>query len=207
LNYALVHEAIEQLLAWQLIEETRQEAGPGPVPKRFFGLTLKGLAIAFRWNDKDLSKHMDKVAERWGHLLPLVLGKWTYYKSAGLGDAFVYASKVINGLVDWGYAPEEVATQVFLHYIFGLTDEPAKKKWFKALHKDPELRQFAIKTQTHMLNEGRRILNMHERNLEALKIDEPDWSKVDLGLHVPKGATPSKRRLRYSRVEFDNIKR
>lgn len=35
LNYASVHEAIKQFLASKLIEETRQEAGPGPVPKRF----------------------------------------------------------------------------------------------------------------------------------------------------------------------------
>ena len=46
LTYAPIHQAIEELLFKGLIEETKKEAGQGPLPKRFFKLTFSGVITA-----------------------------------------------------------------------------------------------------------------------------------------------------------------
>jgi len=190
LNYASVHAAIEQFLAWQLIEETRREAGPGPTPKRFFGLTLKGLAFAFRWNEKNLSKHMDKVAEKWGSIFPLALGKWKYFVVAGLEKEFMNAFVfVVKWFLEWGYDTENFATEQFWYFIFQMTAGAAKVKWLKALRGDSELRQWAVEEMEEWLLEGRVLTKIHQRSLKVLKMpNEPNWNEVvnDLRFHAPK---------------------
>ena len=46
LTYAPVHQAIEELLFKDLIEETREENGQGSLPKRYFKLTFSGFITA-----------------------------------------------------------------------------------------------------------------------------------------------------------------
>lgn len=191
LNYASVHEAIKDLVASGLIKETRQEKGPGPLPKRFFSLTLRGLAMAFVTTELKARGFaaVNKVAEKWGVLLPLVLGKWEYFKSVELGEEFMRAFKwVIKWILELGYDREEWATEKFWFFIFQMTAGAAKAKWLKALRMDPELRQWAIEGLKEWLAEGRMFMKMHEKSLQVLEMaSEPDWSKVvsDLRCLVP----------------------
>ena len=200
LNYASIHEAINQLLASKLIKETKQEPGPGPVPKRFFSLTLKGLVMAFKItfekaetenvNMKELLQCIDKIAKKCGHLLPLVLGKWRHFESAGLEREFIKAFQwVIMWFLEWGYDTEAWATERFLYFIFVMAGEGALKvKWVKALYEDSELRQCAIKGLKEWLWGGIAIMDVNNRTLEKLEMtNEPDWNKVDLRIHAPKG--------------------
>lgn len=46
LSYAPVHQAIEELLFKNLIEETRTESGQGALPKRYFKLSFSGFITA-----------------------------------------------------------------------------------------------------------------------------------------------------------------
>jgi len=202
LNYASVHEAIKQLLASRLIEQTRQETGPGPLPKRFFSLTLRGLATAFK--TEGVSRHIDEVSEKWGHLLPLVLGKWAYFRSAGLEDEFIRAFRwVTQWILEWGYDKEAFATERFWYFIFQMTAGDAKLKWLRALRGDPELRQWAVEEMKEWLAEGRVFTKIHERSLEILEMpNEPDWNKVvnDLRFHAPKES-------KYSRLSDEDLEK
>jgi len=188
LTYAPIHEAVKVLLASNLIHETRQESFRGPLPKRFFGLTLKGLAKAVLFTAK-IPQDLDRIAEKWGGLLPLALGKWKYFISAGLEGQFIQAFIwVAKWILDWGYDTENFATKRFWYYIFVMTAGAAKAKWIKALRGDPELRRWAVEEMKEWLLEGREYVRTHERSLEALEMsNEPDWKKMvnDLRFHVP----------------------
>jgi hypothetical protein len=189
LTYAPIHEAVKVLLASNLIHETRQEPFRGPLPKRFFGLTLKGLAMAFLFTAK-IPQDVDKIAEKWGGILPLVLGKWKYFISATLEsefiDAFIWVAKWV---LEWGYDEEAFATERFWYFIFQMTAGTAKLKWLRALREDSELRQWAVEEMKEWLAEGRVFTKIHERSLEILEMpNEPDWNKAvnDLRFHAPK---------------------
>jgi hypothetical protein len=153
-------------------------------------------------------KRMDQLSEKWGHLLPLVLGKWTYFRSVGLGNEFIRAFQwVINWILDWGYDKEAFATERFWYFIFQMTAGAAKLKWLRALRGDPELRQWAVEEMKEWLAEGRVLMKIHERSLEVLKMPgEPDWNKVvnDLRFHAPKESKYSKplRTKKYGSLVF-----
>ena len=188
LTYAPIHEAVKTLLASKYIRETRRENFRGPLPKRFFGLTLRGLAMAFLLSD--IPRDVDKLAEKWGDTLPLVLGKWKYFVNVGLEkqfvDAFIWVAKWV---LQWGYDRKAFATERFWYYIFVMTAGAAKVKWLRALRGDPELRQWAVEEMKEWLLEGREITRIYERSLEVLEMsNEPDWSNVvnDLRFHAPK---------------------
>jgi len=46
ISYAPIHQAVKKLLFLNIIKETRQEKGQGPLPKRFFKLTFSGFITA-----------------------------------------------------------------------------------------------------------------------------------------------------------------
>ena len=189
LTYAPIHEAIKVLLASNLIHETRQETFRVPLPKRFFGLTLKGLAWTILLTAK-IPQDLNKIAEKWGRLLPLALGKWKYFAAANLQKEFIEAFIwVAKWILDWGYNTKEFATERFWYFIFQMTAGATKVKWLRTLRGDPDLRPWAIEEMKEWLAEGRVFMKIHERSLEVLEMpSEPDWTKVvnDLRFHAPK---------------------
>ena len=153
-SYRTILRYLKPMEKTKWIRLVRTEASEkGGKEKKIYTLTLKGLAIAFKEAleqaqppDWSVKWDMDKVAKKSGRLLPLVLGKWTYYKSAGLEGEFMRAFQwVVLHILNWGYDTEEFATEQFWYYIFQITPGRAKVKWLKALREDPELRQQAIK--------------------------------------------------------------
>jgi hypothetical protein len=203
LTYAPIHEAIKVLLASNLIHETRQETFRGPLPKRFFGLTLKGLANAFLFTAK-IPQDLNRIAEKWGGLLPLALGKWKHFADAGLEKEFINAFIwVAKWILEWGYDTENFATERFWYYIFVMTAGATKVKWIKALRGNPELRQWAAEEMKEWLLEGRVLMKIHERSLEVLEMPgEPDWDRVvnDLRFHAPKES-------KYSRLSDEDLEK
>jgi len=186
LTYAPIHKAVKILLASKLIHETRQEPFRGPYPKRFFGLTIKGLALDLLLTAK-IPQDVDKIAEKWGSILPLALGKWKYFVDAGLEREFVNAFIwVAKWIFRWGYDTEYFATERFLHYICVKTDGDTKVKWLRALRGDPELRQWAAEEMKELVLEERILMKIHERSQEVLEMpNEPDWNKVVDDIRFP----------------------
>lgn len=164
-------------------------------------MTLRGLAIAFK--TVDLSRNMDQLAEKWGHLIPFVLGKWTHYRKAGVGDEFMKAFQWVTvWILEWGHDTEQFATERFWYYVFQMTARATKVKWLKALREDPELRRWAIEEMKEWLLESRVFMKIHEKSLEALELtDEPDWNKVldDLRFHALKES-------KYSRLSEEDLR-
>jgi DNA-binding PadR family transcriptional regulator len=196
-----------EIAGW--IRLVRTEASEkGGKEKKIYALTLIGLAIAFKtasqWKptNRDLNWVIDKMAEKSGHLLPLVLGKWTYFRSAGLGDEFIRAFRwVTQWILEWGHDKEAFATERFWYFIFQMTAGDAKLKWLRALRGDPELRQWAVEEMKEWLAEGRVFTKIHERSLVILEMpNEPDWNKVVNGLrfHAPKES-------KYSRLSDEDL--
>jgi hypothetical protein len=204
LSYRTILRFLKPMEKAGWIRLVRTEASEkGGKERKIYALTIRGLAIAFKTADQwmptkgDLNWVIDKMAEKSGHLLPLVLGKWTYYRSAGLGDEFIRAFRwVTQWILEYGHDTEAFATERFWYFIFQMTARTAKVKWLKALREDPGLRQWAIDKMKRWLLEGRDLMKMHEKSLEALELtSEPDWNKVlrDLRFHAP-------RESRYSRL-------
>lgn len=178
-----------ELEEWIRLVRTEASAKRGK-EKKIYALTPRGLAIALM-----VSKDMDKVIEKQGSALPVMLGKWEYFKSVGLEKETREAIYWVGNQILKGFDKKEFATERFWYYIFVMTAGAAKVKWIKALRGDPELRQWAVEEMKEWLAEGRELMKIHERSLEVLKMPgEPDWNKVvnDLRFHAPKESKYSK---------------
>jgi len=182
-SYRTVLRLLKLMEQDRWIRLVRAEASAkGGKDKKIYSLTLRGLTIALM-----ISKDMDKIIEKQSDMLPLVLGKWAYFKSVGLEKEMKEAIYWVGNRILEGFDRKEFATERFWYYIFVITPEPVKKKWLEALRGDPELRQWAIEEMTEWLLEGREVMDMHKRTLKTLEMaNEPDWNKVDLRFHAPK---------------------
>jgi hypothetical protein len=178
---------------WIRLVRTEASAKRGK-EKKIYALTLRGLTIALM-----ISKDMNRIIEKHGAALPLVLGKWDYFKSVGLENEMREAIDWVGNQFLKGYGRKEFATERFWYYIFVMTVESTKKKWLKALRGDPDLRQWAIEEMKEWLLEGRELMDMHKRTLKALEMTtEPNWNKVDLRFHAPKES-------KYSRLSEEDL--
>jgi predicted transcriptional regulator len=185
ISYRTVLRFLRPMEQWGWVRLVRTEASTkGGKEKKVYALAPRGLAIALM-----ISKDMDNIIKKQSDILPLVLGKWDYFKSESVG-----LEKELREAIYWvgnqilkGFDRKEFATERFWYYIFVMTAGPAKVKWLKALRRDPELRQWAIEEMKEWLLEGCENLDMHRRTLKALEAPtEPDWSKTDLRFHAPK---------------------
>ena len=147
--------------------------------RNLYGLTLKGLATAFRTMKS--SNDMDRIADKCGHLLPLVIGKWGHFKSAGLEEeSILEAFKwVIMWILEYGHNRAVYATERFWEFIFRMTSITDRIRWVKALRTDPQLRQWVIKETRFQIAEGIIFLEMHNNILQAIEMaGEPDLNKL-----------------------------
>ena len=68
--------------------------------------------MAFKTSD--LSEHMGKVAEKWGDLLPLVVGKWRHFESENLENEFIEALQwVVKWILEWATIEKNMQLSVF----------------------------------------------------------------------------------------------
>lgn len=195
LTYSPIHDAIETLLESKFIHETRQEPHSGPLPKKYYGLTLEGVAMAFLLMSKT-PQDIDRICEKWGGLLPLALGKWKFFVTAGLEKEFIEAfTWVAKWILDWGYNTESFATERFWFFIFMKTARETKIKWLKAFRGDPQLKNWASEEMKEWFLEDEELRRIHRVSLDALDVaQEPDWNKVliDIVFHAPEGSKYAK---------------
>jgi DNA-binding MarR family transcriptional regulator len=202
-SYRTILRALKPMEKAGWIRLVRTEASEkGGKEKKIYTLTLKGLMNIFgvidlsKFREPKLSEWIDKAAENSGYLLPLVLGKWHYYKTRGLEVEFMEAFQwVLWHYLKLGFNTKAFATERFWYYIFVMTKSPSKEKWIKAMRRDPELRQWAIDEMKDWLREGRNFIGHYEKSLEYLEMpSEPDWTIVmnELRFHAPKESKYSK---------------
>jgi len=197
LSYRTILRLLKPMEQNEWIRLVRTEASAkGGKDKKIYALTPRGIAIALM-----VSKDMDKVIEKQGSALPLILGKWGYFKSLGLEKEIREAIYWVGNQILKGFDRKEFATERFWYYIFVMTAGDAKVKWIKALRGDMELRLWAVEEMKKWLAEGHELMRIHERSLKVLEMpNEPDWNKAvnDLRFHAPKES-------KYSRLSDEDL--
>jgi predicted transcriptional regulator len=203
-NHASVHEAIKYFVKVGDVEGKKVGVTRTGQAKIIYELTFSGIWQIVKIIDP---KDYDEVFPKLKSFLPLIFGKWSYFRSCGLLEELV---KVLNWLskeVDYWFIgrlwaqnrrewiPEEARFNVerwvmeqFGTYAVMFQTPKSKILWLKAFRGDNELRQWAIKEIKMLLYEGRQFMYSHEKSLEALKKEtEPDWNEVGKALrfHAP----------------------
>ena len=134
LSYAPVHQAIEELLFLDLIEEVEKEKGQGPLPKRYFRLTFSGVATALAlFSLKDKAEGVDPKIKR--ALRKTILTYRKLYPDFKLFSEWEFLEKTFGDDI---YIELE-ATSISWFRIFDPLSRP-KAKWLKSELRE-ELRQ------------------------------------------------------------------
>ena len=181
--YSNIHATIAKLLEQDLIYISGRKKGEKKPPSgvKYYDLTLLGLLLCLL--DERSWQYIDEIAEKYASFLPLVLGKWRHFESAGLSNEFMKAFKWMSTRILQGY-PSEWYMRLFFNYIFQLSK--AKKEWHKALRGDPELRQWTIKEMKLKLVETYIWTRIQETILHLHEMEgEPQWDKMDLRWRIP----------------------
>lgn len=148
LSYASVHEAIKDLVWADLIWETRQSEGPGPLPNRFFKLTFEGLVRYFdlgpyeKWRARsgrdqaEINKDTKRTIQRYQEYLP-ILAEWDSLEK--MDPDFMYlvlygvATDCIRVLGPPGQPPERrprgYPTPPYLEEDIAMFKERSQKRW------------------------------------------------------------------------------
>lgn len=203
-NHASIHEAVKYFIKVGDVEGKKVGVTRTGQAKIRYELTFLGL-----WRIVEIadSKDYDEVFPKLKRFLPLIFGKWSYFRSYGLSEELVKALNWLNKEIDyWGIGgiwpqnrlheiPEEIRFDVerwvmeqFGTYVFMYQTPRTKIQWLKAFRGDNELRKWATKEIKLLLYTSRQFMNSHEKSLEALKTEsEPDWIQVfnNLRFHAP----------------------
>jgi len=165
LSYSAVHGAVKGLIKDGLVEEIKDEGrekGPGPLPKRYFTLTLAGVCYALAKSkdlvkiedygpEYDLWKSIDSILARWKKLNPL-FGKW-HHIIAGVGRTEatrIFGCAISVNLMEWN-GPKDLSHD-FLECLFEEPDPPIEtENWIKTIASDVKLRNYVVEWVTNEL--------------------------------------------------------
>jgi DNA-binding Lrp family transcriptional regulator len=183
LSHGTVYNAVKELNKNGYLKGVKEERTRTGLPMITYGLTLKGLELAFM--EGQPSHDMAQVAEKWRHLLPLILGKWSYFVSVGLKEEL---TKAFIWMAKWGRGTEIMHMEDFFNYIFNIRTPATKIKWIKAIRGDSELKRWATATMELWLAVRREWIKIHERTLQLMEVSqEPNWQEEigNLRWHPP----------------------
>ena len=155
-SHGTIHYVLNKLNDAGLLRVAPNGKGQTGRPVKEFHLTVYGFIKVIKY-PKGL-EHIDEFAEKWGHLIPLVLGKWKYFKKMGLCKIAEERLKeaVRNIVID--IHPDEKFLQecvtLNFHHIFfypraldGLEEWKvwnSRLKWFDVCMKDKDLKPYII---------------------------------------------------------------
>ncbi len=119
-------------------------------------LTVLGLATALLY--PQVHENLRDVIKSWGSLLPLVLGKWDFFVSAGVED--LARSRLMTAAValvraslspEWHFAwetpidPDEIFRSNFYHMLeYGCLASEARLRWIEVCARDRDIRPYLI---------------------------------------------------------------
>jgi DNA-binding PadR family transcriptional regulator len=182
LSYRTILRLLKPLENSGFIQLARREASEkGGKDRKIYAITLPGLIVALKNLEE---KNFDAVINKHGELLPLILGKWNYLKSAGLEQerrkAVIWVGNRILAEYPLGKATVRFATMSFWDYIFQLTNKVERVKWIRALREDPELKAWAIDEMKEWFIQGEEIHRINKASLKALESpEEPNWRQLE----------------------------
>ena len=186
-NHASVHDAIKHFIKTGVLEGEKVGITRTGQAKTKYKITFAGI-----WPIIEVieSKQYDEIFPKLKHFLPLLFGKWIYFRNHGLSEELVKALNWLNREVDYwrideiwtqnqlNLVPEELRFDFegwvmdrFGDYVFMFQPLNAKTEWLKAFREDNELKQWAIKRIERLLNEGHQLMASYEENLRALKTE------------------------------------
>lgn len=146
------HNALVELEKKQLlcIEKKGKAPRPGETIKEYH-LTVLGLATALLY--PQVHENLRDVTKSWGSLLPLVLGKWDFFISAGVEDlaqhrlmiaavTLVRASESLEWEFEYATPtdPAEIFRSNFYHPPeYGWFASEKRLRWIEVCARDPEV--------------------------------------------------------------------
>jgi len=120
-----VYATLRRLEQKHMIESRRLKGKEQTKKQREYTLTLRGLACVFIAVREKASR---PIVQRWAHLLPLVLGKWSVFVEAGCEEyaqrRLLLASRQFIGLLVYGNGLVETElVGKYQEYFYGLVAE------------------------------------------------------------------------------------
>lgn len=161
-NRATVYKAVERFVAAGALEARKIGVARTGLQITRYDLTLLGLCMAL---DISPTRHYGVILNKWGHLDPVLLGRWEYFfnkvgeeqATQNLFQAAYVALKSVSKKEDF---PQKAVQELFEYFeqkilypkVEGrerlnqqlVFDKEQLKKWAEAFRGDPKLKRLAV---------------------------------------------------------------
>lgn len=173
--YSFVYETLKNLEKREIISSRVAKSEKG-TKETIYDLELDGIfwiieeEVFARKNNKESRDLLIQIMKHYREKLPLVFGKWSYFRDAGLEDLFFFR---LWFLVGWqispGYKGKDIKKQMthyfYLFDFYGLVSPLFQfdvNKWFNAWKNDCEIGEFIVEELKHDLE----VLRINQTNVQ-----------------------------------------
>lgn len=179
--YSFVHDTLiafeQRKIASSYLDKSKKQT-----PERIYDLEIEGIfwilqeEIDGREHDKESNDLITHIVKHYYSKLPLVFGKWSYFRDAGLESLYFIRLKILvdmarpfyrgTGYYYWLEMEQQINRFFYLFDFYRLGDHYITdfdpKKWLTALKNDKEIRDFVIQE----LEYERKVLKNQQTNVE-----------------------------------------
>ena len=178
ISYSYVFNTLKELEKRRLIELKKEIDTEKGTRAKIFDLTLEGVLIVLKHRFYDLKTKQDflrKITENYRTMIPLVFGKYEYFKKIGLEELYrIRLGKIVLGYTHTtfrkgtGYYPwleqkEQITCFFYLFDFNRLYDSNIKnfdpKVWLNALRNDKDIKKYILEE----LQQDKKSLENHQR--------------------------------------------
>ncbi len=154
--YSFVHETLEEFERRKIVSSTSVKSKK-KTKERIYDLELEGIfwiienVVMRRKNDKECNDLIIRMLKHYSSKLPLVFGKWSYFRDLGLEDLFFTRLWFLLGThkeSTYNKVTEQQITRYFYLFDFYNLNNFLKldvKAWLLALKNDCEINTFVVK--------------------------------------------------------------
>lgn len=157
--------------------------------KKIYGLTFRGLIAAIR--QKESWEHIDDIANRQKALLPLLFGKWRYFKEnvgkEKLTKPLPWIFTMALGALLWDPKEQELAKLVMeglgSHILSVSVGHEERINWLKSIYGDSELKEWFLEEKDRY----DALADLWDLSFSLIRKPTPDWNKAlqELRKRVP----------------------
>lgn len=199
--YSFVYYTLKELERRKIISSRREKNEKGTL-SRVYDLELEGiLLVLYGWmRNHELVKRnqalIRKIVERYDAKLPLVFGKWQYFREIGLEDLTHTRLKIIvdthrrnpfhkgTGFYYWLEREQQITRFFYLFDFYRLDDNPITgfdfKIWMAALRNDKEIRQFVTQELRFELGTLKKQQGIVEKALSFMESTDKNATSSSL---------------------------
>jgi len=185
LRYSAAHLSIKYLEDNDLVELEKEVDTEKGATAKVYGLTLPGLAAVIESGRLQEEKDFNTLAEKWGKLLPPILGKWKYFgKKFSLEERKELLEYIAESIQhDFGFWVKAKSYNrwepALGHFVYYICRHGNFLKWLKTLREDQELRQWVTDELATELDYRRFLVLEYAKIFYFMKNDELDWEEVE----------------------------